>query len=373
MPGVFSQTVEFSDISYQYARKESRETTFTVMNSLFNYFPGFPRAAPGRERAHPRRRGRPQGLLRAREARHRRARRRIQPDPQRQDARGRLEPRAPPLPDLRRGRRRRRCSGAQARVHMRRRGADACAHTLLVARPRRCREARASAGAAAPGVALRALLGQIVPDVGRENEGLRHALDSRLQARGQVRLLLQRRVLRRGARRSKLRVGHRGDLSRLHHRPAAQRYAPCAAHRAERGARAREAPDRLDGQGDHRRADERREEGLRLPDTAARAALLEGRGRGAARLPAQQVRAPVRLHRPRLHLGRQPRRGGRRLLRAVQGEREPGTVRPPAPGEPHGLRVRQAQIGQELLGEARDNQHRARAPRGRGRNLRPRR
>lgn len=39
MPGVFSQTVEFSDISYQYARKESRETTFTVMNSLFNYFP----------------------------------------------------------------------------------------------------------------------------------------------------------------------------------------------------------------------------------------------------------------------------------------------------------------------------------------------
>lgn len=31
---------------------------------------GLPRAAPGRERAHPRRRGRPQGLLRARGARH---------------------------------------------------------------------------------------------------------------------------------------------------------------------------------------------------------------------------------------------------------------------------------------------------------------
>lgn len=39
MPGVFSQTVEFSDISYQPARKEARETAFTVMSSLFNYFP----------------------------------------------------------------------------------------------------------------------------------------------------------------------------------------------------------------------------------------------------------------------------------------------------------------------------------------------
>ena len=67
----------------------------------------------------------------------------------------------------------------------------------------------------------------------------------------------------------------------------------------------------------------------------------------------------------------EPRRGGRRLLRAVQGEREPGAVRPQAPGEPHGLRVRQARLGQELLGEARDNQHRSRAPRGRGRDLRP--
>lgn len=39
MPGMFSQTVEFSDISYQSARKEARETAFTVMSSLFNYFP----------------------------------------------------------------------------------------------------------------------------------------------------------------------------------------------------------------------------------------------------------------------------------------------------------------------------------------------
>ena len=39
MPGMFSQTIEFSDISYQSARKEARETAFTVMSSLFNYFP----------------------------------------------------------------------------------------------------------------------------------------------------------------------------------------------------------------------------------------------------------------------------------------------------------------------------------------------
>ena len=39
MPGMFSQTVEFSDISYQSARKEARETASTVMSSLFNYFP----------------------------------------------------------------------------------------------------------------------------------------------------------------------------------------------------------------------------------------------------------------------------------------------------------------------------------------------
>ena len=113
MPGMFSQTVEFSDISYQSARKEARETVFTVMSSLFNYFPAdshvqlqvvnapIPADEVGRKAAP------------SPGARHLRARRRVQPDPQRQDARGRLEPRAPPLPDLRRGRRRRRRRGAQ--------------------------------------------------------------------------------------------------------------------------------------------------------------------------------------------------------------------------------------------------------------------
>lgn len=36
--GLFSQTVEFSDISYQSARKDTQETIFSVLSSLYNYF-----------------------------------------------------------------------------------------------------------------------------------------------------------------------------------------------------------------------------------------------------------------------------------------------------------------------------------------------
>lgn len=164
---------------------------------------GLPRAAPGSERAHPRRRGRPQGLLRARGARHRRARRRVQPDPQRQDARGRLEPRAPPLPDLRRGRRRRRRRGAQARAHPGRRGADARAHTLLVARPRRRREARALQGQLRPGSRFEFSWDKLSPTSGARTKDF--VMPSTLDFKpGQVRLLPQRRALRRGARGAQL-------------------------------------------------------------------------------------------------------------------------------------------------------------------------
>ena len=38
-PGLFSQTVEFSDISYQSARQETQEQIFTTLSSLYNYFP----------------------------------------------------------------------------------------------------------------------------------------------------------------------------------------------------------------------------------------------------------------------------------------------------------------------------------------------
>lgn len=36
--GLFSQTIEFSDISYQSARRESQQNIFTVLSSLYNYF-----------------------------------------------------------------------------------------------------------------------------------------------------------------------------------------------------------------------------------------------------------------------------------------------------------------------------------------------
>ena len=36
--GLFSQTIEFADISYQSARKESQQNIFTVLSSLYNYF-----------------------------------------------------------------------------------------------------------------------------------------------------------------------------------------------------------------------------------------------------------------------------------------------------------------------------------------------
>ena len=36
--GLFSQTIEFSDVSYQSARKETQESIFTVLSGLYNYF-----------------------------------------------------------------------------------------------------------------------------------------------------------------------------------------------------------------------------------------------------------------------------------------------------------------------------------------------
>ena len=36
--GLFSQTIEFSDISYQSARRENQQNIFTVLSSLYNYF-----------------------------------------------------------------------------------------------------------------------------------------------------------------------------------------------------------------------------------------------------------------------------------------------------------------------------------------------
>ena len=184
MPGVFSQTVEFSDISYQSARKEARETAFTVMSSLFNYFPAdshvqlqvvnapIPADEVGRkvffepgERA-------TAGLAeeynrilndKMREGvsnlvRHRYLTYAVGADD--------VDAAVPKLARIRGD-----VEQTLARIRCSSRALDGRERLEL------CR-------AAAPGVALRVLLGQIVPDVGSAHEGLRHALHARLQARG---------------------------------------------------------------------------------------------------------------------------------------------------------------------------------------------
>ena len=37
-PGVFSQMIEFGDITYQCARKDTRESIYSTMSSMYNYF-----------------------------------------------------------------------------------------------------------------------------------------------------------------------------------------------------------------------------------------------------------------------------------------------------------------------------------------------
>ena len=118
-----------------------------------------------------------------------------------------------------------------------------------------------------------------------------------------------------GARVHQVRKRAHGPLPCRRHRPsdAAQRDALHPGDGQGKGGRVREEAPRVDGQGDHRRADERGEEGLRLPDPALGAQVLEGGGRGPARPPAEQEPEAVRVHGARVHVGRD-----------TQGARRPG-------------------------------------------------
>ena len=104
--GLFSQTIEFSDVSYQSARKETQESIFTVLSGLYNYFGAdtsveltiantpIPHDEIGNKRffEHSLEKTRP--IV-------------DEYNPERQDARGRLEPRAASLHHLHGGSRRR--------------------------------------------------------------------------------------------------------------------------------------------------------------------------------------------------------------------------------------------------------------------------
>ena len=417
MPGVFSQTVEFSDISYQSARKEARETAFTVMSSLFNYFPAdshvqlqvvnapIPADEVGRkvffepgERA-------TAGLAeeynrilndKMREGvsnlvRHRYLTYAVGADD--------VDAAVPKLARIRGD-----VEQTLARIRCSSRALDGVERLELLQ------------GQAAPGVALRVLLGQIVP---RRRERARRdfVMPSTLDFKPEGRSDCFRSDGRYGA---VLAVRSFGSVIEetylasiidlplplnvtLHVQPIAQSEALALVKRQidwmdkeiideqmsavkkgydyqilppELRFSKEEAEELLDflrnkserlfvytGLGLHLG---RQPRGARPPRPAGdeRRAGLHDRPR-AAPLPAapgSQLGAPARgqpRHRePLPHHGAgghadalrqpEPRRGGRRLLRAVQGEREPGAVRPQAPGEPHGLRVRQARIGQEL-------------------------
>ena len=152
--GLFSQTIEFGDISYQSAREENQQSVFAAMSELYDYFGAETSVqltitnTPIRGRE-----DRAQAFLREERPARRRIRRGVQPHPQRQDARGGFESRAPPLPHLPRGGGRHRRSTAPrlarargATCSRRSRASAAGAHA------RRGRASRAHPVAAAPGI-----------------------------------------------------------------------------------------------------------------------------------------------------------------------------------------------------------------------------
>ena len=364
----------------------------------------------------------------------------VQPDTQRQDAGRRVQPGQGALPHLRRGRSLRRRGGPEARPNARGRGADPRQDEKLLPNPLGGRAHRRPERTAAPREAEPVLLGRGRRERRAHDEGLRVPLLPRLQARRQRLLLQIRRHVVPGPRARQVRQRAVGPLPRRHHRPAGppRDHPPRPGHGQVEGGRLREEADRMDGQGDHRRADGGGQEGVRLPDTALRAQILEGGGGGPARPSPEQEPEALRLHGARVHVradeggarragdadrvdgaaqldrgGRprlppargpelhpspraQPRRGfpdddhrtgghtealrdagalarGRRLLRAEQAIFEPRPMQPEEACEPHGLRRRQARIGEVVLRQARDREHHPRVPRGRDHRPRPRR
>ena len=209
------------------------------------------RAAHHNQHAHTRARDRPQALLREERPARRRVRRGVQPHPQRQDARGGLQPRAPPLSHLPRGGRRPRRRRAQARPSPRRLHADARPHPLRGAHARRGRAPRARPVAAAAESGVRLLVGQTVPAKRASHQGPHRALGARLQAGRARRLLPGGRHLVPRAGLPRLRQRSRGRLHRQRRRPAdaAQRHAPHPSHGQGRRGGLREEAHRLDGQG----------------------------------------------------------------------------------------------------------------------------
>ena len=240
------------------------------------------RAAFRREPAHPHRAHRAQALLRGGRPGHGGLRRRVQPHPQRQDARGRLEPRTRTLPHvLGRGGEHRR-GHAQARPNADRRRADA----LEDAQREPPAFGRGAPGRhtrpPAPGQAQRVLMGCRRARSGLTSKDLicPSSLDFKPDGAGSC--FKSEDAWCPGALDQPLRQRAVRPLPGRHHRPAhpARRVDPRAGHGQVEGRGVREEAHRVDGQGDHRRADERGQEGYDFRNPALGAQVLQGGGRG---------------------------------------------------------------------------------------------
>ena len=163
---------------------------------------------------------RPQDVLPDRRCGHRGIRARIQPDTQRQDARGRQQPGTAALPHLRDRRQGRRRGGAQARTHAHGRHPDAEQDQERRARAgRRGAAARHQLGAQAR-KAVHVLVGATRPEIGAPHEGLRLPDVARLQAGGPGHLLRIGGRMVPGAGVHQVRQRAHRPLPGRHHRPA---------------------------------------------------------------------------------------------------------------------------------------------------------
>ena len=252
-----------------------------------------PRHAP-----HPRVRDRQPHLLRGPRRPDRATGRGVQRRPQREDARGRLQPRARALHNLRRGRPGRGARRPRARPDaldgLRRAHGDQ--ERPLPARRSRARGAPALDAQARRAPAPRRLVGgRGAP--GHHDEGPRGPEPHRLQAAGGRLGLHHGRHVVPGARVPPVREQPVGPVSGRHGRPSdpPRHLDPRARARAEQGHRLRQAAPQLDRQGGRGGPDERRQEGLRLHPASRRAALHARGGAGHVRAPQGRQPAPVPL------------------------------------------------------------------------------
>ena len=253
-------------------------------------------------------------VLRPRGGARRSLRRRVQPHPQRQDGRGRVQHHARALPDVLRLRRHgggvRAQAGAPAFHGGRRAFGHAQRHPRAAGRGTPAADTvDDAAGARARRVRLRRP-GRHPRDHGKGPGVPRH---HGVQARRLRQLLHQRRRVVPGAGVPQLREqpdrplpgGHGGPSHAVGHQLPREGHEPALVQGL------RPPPLEVDRQGDVRGPDGRREQGLRLQPHPQRAEVHPRGGPGRLRVPEGRQPADVPLHGAGVHLRPHPRRAGR--------------------------------------------------------------